>query len=96
MNNDQIEGLATNEYIKKRENRIIVGATASGKSYIACALGVAACNTTLKVIYVRLPDCTLFTVRIFRWSGSSEWLVNPVGILLKWLVGQEHRNTWST
>ena len=83
MNNDQIEGLATNEYIKKRENRIIVGATASGKSYIACALGVAACNTTLKVIYVRLPDCTLFTVRILSgqvhrngWSTPSEFYEN--------------------
>ena len=52
----QIERLATNEYIKKHENLIIVGATGSGKSYIACALGIEACNATLKVMYVRLPD----------------------------------------
>lgn len=55
-NKNQIERLATNEYIKKHENLIIVGATGSGKSYIACALGVEACNATLKVMYVRLPD----------------------------------------
>lgn len=55
-NKNQIERLATNEYIKKHENLIIVGATGSGKSYIACALGVEACNAPLKVMYVRLPD----------------------------------------
>ena len=56
MNKDQIERLATNEYINRHENLIIVGATGSGKSYIACALGVEECNATLKVMYVRLPD----------------------------------------
>lgn len=191
-NRIRLKKIATNEYIDRHENLIIVGATGSGKSYIACALDVEACNATLKVMYVRLPDllaeldlakvqgnyrkriyqyincdllildewlligtnnavqqdileilekryrihstvfcsqfdvagwhsklsggaladaimnriisksqtikrflvrsqreadkrnnpeCTLFKVSIFRWSGSSEWLVNPVGIL---------------
>lgn len=56
LNKDQIERLATNEYINRHENLIIVGATGSGKSYIACALGVEVCNATMKVMYVRLPD----------------------------------------
>lgn len=56
LNKDQIERLATNEYINKHENLIIVGAIGSGKSYIACALGVEPCNATLKVMYVTLPD----------------------------------------
>ncbi|MGO5322114.1 ATP-binding protein [Catenibacterium mitsuokai] len=43
-------------YIHRHENLIIVGAKGSGKSYIACALGVEACNAPLKVMYVRLPD----------------------------------------
>lgn len=54
--NHKIERLATNRYINRHENLIIVGATGSGKSYIACALDVEACNATLKVMYVRLPD----------------------------------------
>lgn len=58
-----------NEYIKKHENLIIVGATRSGKSYIACALGVEACNATLKVMYVRLLD--LFLQR-FRETTERE------------------------
>lgn len=33
--NHKIERLATNEYINRHENLIIVGATGSGKSYIA-------------------------------------------------------------
>lgn len=56
LNKDQIERLATNEYMNRHENLIIVSATGSGKSYIACALGVEACNAILKVMYVRLPD----------------------------------------
>ena len=54
--NHKIERLATNKYIKRHENLIIVSATGSGKSYIVCALGVEACNASLKVMYVRLPD----------------------------------------
>lgn len=56
LNKDQIERLATNEYINKHENLIIVDATESGKSYIACALGVETRNATLKVMYGRLHD----------------------------------------
>lgn len=56
LNKDQIERLATNEYMNRHENLIIVSATGSGKSYIARALGVEACNAILKVMYVRLPD----------------------------------------
>ena len=55
-NRVRLKKIATNEYINRHENLIIVGATGSGKSYIACALGVEACNAPLKVMYVRLPD----------------------------------------
>lgn len=55
-NRVRLKKIATNEYINRHENLIIVGATGSGKSYIACALGVEACNATMKVMYVRLPD----------------------------------------
>lgn len=37
LNKDQIEKLAMNEYIKRHENLIIIGATGSGKSYVVCA-----------------------------------------------------------
>lgn len=69
LDKNQILNLATNEYIRKHENIIIVGATGSGKSYIACALGVEACNAGLKVKYVRLPDL-LSELELSRIQGT--------------------------
>lgn len=45
-----------NEYIKRYENLTIVAAIGNSKSYIVCALGTEACNASLKVMYVRLPN----------------------------------------
>lgn len=43
-NRIRLKKIATNEYIDRHENLIIVGATGSGKSYIAYALGVETRN----------------------------------------------------
>lgn len=51
-----ITELSTNNYISKNRNIIITGAAGSGKSYIANALGVNACQACMNVKYVRLPD----------------------------------------
>lgn len=69
LNREQIMNLASNDYIKKQENIIIVGATGSGKSYIACALGIEACNAGLRVRYVRLPDL-LSELELSRIQGT--------------------------
>jgi DNA replication protein DnaC len=69
LSKEQINNLSTNEYIKKHENILIIGATGCGKSYIACALGVEACNAGLKVKYVRLPDL-LSELELSRLQGN--------------------------
>ncbi len=51
-----IDKLATCAYIRENHHIILKGATGAGKSYIANALGVAACRKLFKVRYVRLPD----------------------------------------
>ena len=51
-----ITKLATCSYIQENHHVILKGATGAGKSYIANALGVAACRKLYKVRYVRLPD----------------------------------------
>ena len=51
-----ITKLATCAYIRENHHVILKGATGAGKSYIANALGVAACRKLYKVRYVRLPD----------------------------------------
>ena len=56
LNKEEILQLADNRYIKKPQNLVLTGATGSGKSFIACALGNHACQNGFKAIYVRLPD----------------------------------------
>jgi DNA replication protein DnaC len=52
----QITRLASCNYIQDKHNIIVMGASGNGKSYIGCALGVAACRNYYTVKYVRLPD----------------------------------------
>lgn len=56
LNRDLIERLATNQWIRNKENIIITGSTGTGKSYLAQALGTHACRHDFKVKYYRLPE----------------------------------------
>ncbi len=51
-----ITKLSTCGYIREAHNIIILGPTGAGKTYMACALGVAACRCFHRVKYVRLPE----------------------------------------
>lgn len=59
LNKALIERLARCEYIAEARNIFITGATGSGKTYLACALGMEACKRYYSVKYVRLPDLLL-------------------------------------
>jgi DNA replication protein DnaC len=48
--------LSTCGYIRDRHNIIILGASGAGKTYMACALGIAACHCFHRVRYLRLPE----------------------------------------
>lgn len=56
LNRDLIKSLASNDYIKKHENILIIGTAGSRKSYISNAYGVGDCNNGYRVNYARLPD----------------------------------------
>jgi DNA replication protein DnaC len=56
LNKDTILTLASCTYVKRQENILILGASDSGKTYISCALGNAACRRDIKVSYHRLTD----------------------------------------
>lgn len=71
----QILRLADCTYIKDKHNIIIMGAAGSGKSYIACAFGIAACQYFHTVKYMRLPDL-LIELDIARNEGSYKKLMN--------------------
>jgi len=52
----KIEELARCDWIRDALNLIITGSTGAGKSWLACALGVAAANNFHTVRYARLPQ----------------------------------------
>ena len=51
-----INKLATCQYIDQFLNVFLTGATGSGKTYLACALGYEACCRDIRTMFVRLPD----------------------------------------
>lgn len=53
---DEILRLASGLYLENKNNIILMGATGAGKTYLACAFGIAACRQFYKVQYVRLPE----------------------------------------
>ena len=48
--------LASCDYIRRNENILVLGASDSGKTYLGCALGSAACRRGIRVRYTRLSD----------------------------------------
>lgn len=56
LNKSQLLELSTCRYIYDNHHIILEGAAGTGKSYLASALGIAACRSFIKVRYIRLPD----------------------------------------
>ena len=65
----QILRLANGNYIEEHHNIILMGASGNGKTYLACAFGIAACRQFYKVKYIRLPDL-LDELAIARGEGT--------------------------
>ena len=49
-----IEGLEKGEYIEKRENLVFYGPVGTGKTHLAIALGIEACNRGKKVRFFKV------------------------------------------
>jgi DNA replication protein DnaC len=85
-----IARLASCSYLHENHNVIIMGATGVGKSYIACALGIAANRNFFTVKYVRLPD--LFSdLALARIDGTFRKVIKHYSqakllILDEWLL----------
>lgn len=93
LNREQILQFDSCAYIGERHNIIILGATGAGKTYLSCALGMAACRHFYSVKYIRLPDL-LDELSVARGEGIfrkvmqtykkidllilDEWLLSPL------------------
>ena len=93
LNKALILRLASCAYIQEAHNVILLGATGAGKTYLACALGMAASRNCYTVRYIRLPDL-LVEIAIARGEGTyrefmkkfqkvkllilDEWLLYPL------------------
>lgn len=86
----QILRLASCRYIQQAQNVIILGATDTGKTYLACALGMAANRNFYEVKYMRLPDL-LVEIAIARGAGTYREVIKKykkVSLLIldEWLL----------
>lgn len=90
LNRALIEGLATLDFIDKREDLLITGKTGTGKSHILQALALRACEREIQVRYTRCVDLIddlyagladrTYDARLRRWA-RAEWLVvDDVGL----------------
>lgn len=84
---------ATCRYIDEGHHIILSGASGGGKTFIACALGNAACRKYKKVRYIRLPEL-LEELNVAKGTGTfkkaieayrkvdllilDEWLIRPL------------------
>lgn len=85
-----ITKLSSCNYIAESHNIIILGASGAGKTYLACAFGIAACRCFYKVKYVRLPDL-LNELAIARGEGIYQKIMKQykkVSLLIldEWLL----------
>lgn len=64
-----VASLGSGDWIRHHHNCLLTGPTGSGKTWLACALGNAACRQGFSALYVRLPR--LFEeLRIAHGDGS--------------------------
>ena len=86
----QIARFAECVYIHEHHNILLMGATGCGKTYLACALGMAAVRKSYQVRYVRLPEL-LTDLAIARTTGTYSKVIEqykkPALLILdEWLL----------
>ena len=81
---------ATCNYVDEGRHIILMGASGNGKTYVACALGNAACRKFKSVRYIRLPEL-LDELSIARTNGEFAKVIKAYKkvdllILDEWLI----------
>lgn len=86
----QILRFATCQYIQDGHHIILKGASGNGKTYIACALGNAACRKFYSVKYIRMPEL-LDELNVAKGCGDLKKTIKSYQkvdllILDEWLI----------
>ena len=74
----QLLRFATCDFIAKNHHIIFKGASGNGKTYLACALGNAACRKLLSVRYARLPEL-LEELALAQAAGELKKAIKKAG-----------------
>lgn len=69
LERSRMAALVALDWVKQRQNLHLTGATGTGKSWLACALGNRACRVGLSARYERMPGL-LEMLRLSRGDGS--------------------------
>ena len=77
VNKQTIMQLSSCTWIHDKLNVLITGATGSGKTYLGCALGNAACRNGFKVLFKRVPRL-LTDIAIAKGDGSYNRLMREL------------------
>lgn len=90
LNKSQLLQLSTCRYIQDGHHLIIEGPSGNGKTFLACALGNAACRNFMTVRYVRLPEL-LNDLVVARGEGTYKKMIKTYQkvdllILDEWLL----------
>jgi len=85
-----ITRLSTCNFIGDRRNIIVLGASGAGKTYTACAFGIAACRNFYSTKYIRLPEL-LIDLAVARSEGTyrktmSQYKKISLLIIDEWLL----------
>jgi DNA replication protein DnaC len=75
LTRQQLASLAEGRYLRHGENLLITGATGSGKSFLACALGHQACMQGYKTSYLNM-NRLIEKVTLSKLDGSYIKLLN--------------------
>ena len=90
LDKSQIIRLSTCQYIEQQHHIILKGASGNGKTYLACALGNAACRKYKTVRYIRMPEI-LDELSVAKGCGTFKKIVKSFQkvdllILDEWLI----------